>query len=306
MNTIYFDSALSDDQRREQLYQGQLFVYQPRPSVLALVEFAREFVCEAFGDLDPALAQHTMGAAEYNAILADFKPRFINHERSKQLVQQLLIDFGCDPEKTYFDVPRMRTATSHDYLTHGLAYRFDVHRDTWFSAPLNQLNWWFPMYEHESGNTLAFHPNYWAQGVPNGSENYHMHAWYAEGARLAATGEPDRRERPRAYEELTELDPQIRLLSPPGGLTVFSAAQMHSTVLNHTGRTRFSIDFRTVHLDDVRAHRGAPNHDSACTGTNLIDYFRVSDLARLPQELCDEYENGTPLLDPAVLRPVLV
>ncbi|KAA9339247.1 hypothetical protein F0P96_01070 [Hymenobacter busanensis] len=306
MNTVYFDSPMPDSQRREELYAGQLFAFQPRPSVMALVEFGREFVREAFGDVDPALAQHTMSPEAYNAILADFKPRFINHEKSKQLVQNLLLDFGCDPEKTYFDVPRMRTVTSHNFLTHGLAYRFDTHRDTWFSAPLNQLNWWFPMYEHESGNALAFHPNYWNRGVANGSENYHMHEWYAEGARLAAAGEPDKRERPRAYDELELLEPQVRLVLPPGGVTIFSAAQMHSTVVNQTGRTRYSIDFRTVHIDDVRAHRGAPNHDSASTGTNLIDFFRVSDLARLPKELTNEYEPGTPLLDPAVMHPVLV
>ena len=32
MNTIYYDADICDDQRREMLYAGQLFVYSPTPS----------------------------------------------------------------------------------------------------------------------------------------------------------------------------------------------------------------------------------------------------------------------------------
>jgi len=72
---------------------------------------------------------------------------------------------------------------------------------------------------------------------------------------------------------------------------IFSGAQLHSTVPNTSGRTRFSIDFRTVHVDDVRAHRGAPNVDVRCTGTTLRDFVRASDLERLPEDLALEYET---------------
>ena len=64
---------------------------------------------------------------------------------------------------------------------------------------------------------------------------------------------------------------------------------------NDSGRTRFSIDFRTVHYEDVVAHRGAPNVDSECTGTSMRDYLRASDLVNLPEELCRSYDDGTPL-----------
>jgi hypothetical protein len=48
MNTIYLDSDLDDQQRRTQLYRGQLFVFSPRPSTEALCAFARELTEEAF------------------------------------------------------------------------------------------------------------------------------------------------------------------------------------------------------------------------------------------------------------------
>ena len=69
---------------------------------------------------------------------------------------------------------------------------------------------------------------------------------------------------------------------------------MHSTVDNTSGRTRFSIDFRTVHRDDVLARRGANNIDSECTGTTLRDYLRGTDFARLPEEVVAPFD--TPLV----------
>jgi hypothetical protein len=81
---------------------------------------------------------------------------------------------------------------------------------------------------------------------------------------------------------------------------------MHSSVPNDSGRTRFSIDFRTVHLGDVEARRGAPNIDSECTGTTMRDYLRAADLAHIPEEVCLSYEGGTPLVGAVETPAVLV
>jgi hypothetical protein len=74
-----------------------------------------------------------------------------------------------------------------------------------------------------------------------------------------------------------------------GGALIFSAAHLHSTVPNTTDRTRFSIDFRTVNLDDLLDRRGAPNVDAACTGTTLGDFVRASDLEPLPEDVIESY-----------------
>jgi hypothetical protein len=292
MNTVYFDHDIRDDQRRAALYDGQLFVYSATPGSRALVEHACHMIREAFGALDPELAQYRMPAPEYAAILAELKPKFIHHPDSKRHIQQILRDTGCDLEQTYFDVPRMRTATSDDYLTTGIAYAFHPHRDIWYSAPLCQINWWLPIYPIESGRSMAFHPRYWSQGVKNGSRNYNYAEWNRSSRFQAAQQiKADTRVQPKAEEPL-ELDPQIRVITPVGGMLLFSAAQMHSTVPNATGRTRFSIDFRTVHRGDVEAFRGAPNVDSACTGTTMDDYLRGTDLSHIDSALVSMYEPG--------------
>jgi hypothetical protein len=108
----------------------------------------------------------------------------------------------------------------------------------------------------------------------------------------------DTRRQPKP-EEPIEAEPQIRVIVPVGGILIFSAAQMHSTVPNTSGRTRFSIDFRTVHLDDVVARAGAENIDSQCSGTTLRDFLRVADLAHIPENLVSLYDA------PAHPAPVL-
>jgi hypothetical protein len=305
MNSVFVDSALGDDARRESLYAGQLFVYTPVPGSKALVALARELIREAFGGRDPELAQYDMPVETYAAILAALKPKFIHHPRAKEAIQSILREKGCDPAKTYFDVPRMRTATSENYLTSGIAYAFHPHRDTWYSAPFSQINWWLPIFDIQPSNAMAFHPRYWSQPVRNGSREYNYAEWNRTSRQEAAKHiTSDTRKQPKAEEPL-ELDPQVRLLPPVGGLILFSGAHMHSTVPNDSGRTRFSIDFRTVHYDDVLAHRGAPNIDSECTGTTMQDYLRGTDLTHIPDEVCSRYEAGTPLADAGAAAPVL-
>jgi len=291
MNSVFFDSTMNEAERRRRLYEGQIFVFSPRPSSLALCELAREMTEAAFKPLDPRDAQHSLPVEQYVAILADLKPRFIHDPRSKELIRKLLVEFGCDLAATYFDVPRLRTATHGGYLTSGIAYAFHPHRDTWYSAPFSQLNWWLPVYDITPENALAIHPAYWSRPLRNGSYRYNYAEWNRASRKSAAQHiKEDTRDQPKP-EEPVELEPQVRVVCPAGGALLFSGAQLHSTVPNTSGRTRFSVDFRTVNLDDVAADGGAPNIDSACTGTTMGDYLRGTDLTHIPGDLVERYEQ---------------
>ena len=111
-NTIYYDSTVSDEERRGQLYNGQLFVFSPRKSILAFVDFARSMIEDAFGRVDPRTAQYEMEVERYADLLGKLKPAFIHHPESKRHLQTILEDLGCELDQTYFDVPRMRSSTS--------------------------------------------------------------------------------------------------------------------------------------------------------------------------------------------------
>src|SRR5262245_23828118 len=305
MNTVFLDATMTDEGRRTQLYNGQLFVYSPTKSSLELANFAQELAAEAFEPHAPEEAQFALPVETYVDILAALKPKFIHHPRCKELIRGIFTDLGCDIEKTYFDVPRLRTMTHGDYLTAGLAYAFHPHRDTWFSAPPSQLNWWIPVYDIRPDNTMAFHPKYWTQPVRNSSRDYNYYRWNKESRKEAAKQvKTDTRKQPQA-EETMEMEPQLRLVCKAGGIIIFSGALMHSTVRNTSGRTRFSIGFRTVQIDDVLARRGAPNIDSACTGTTLRDFLRGSDHVRMLEEIASLYDESLPADGELIYNPVL-
>lgn len=294
MNAIFHDSNYDDNHRRELLYKGQLFAYSPTLNTLAFVEFARQLIEDAFNGLSPVTAQYEMEVEQYVDILSKLKPAFIHHPKSKEFIQAILHERGCDPEMTYFDVPRMRSSTSDNYLTSGIAYAFHPHRDTWYSAPMCQINWWLPIYEVESDNIMAFHPHYFSKAVKNGSRKYNYQKWNETSRKEAAQHiKSDTREQPKPEEEMM-LYPQIRIVTPPGGMVVFSAAQMHSSIPNFTGKTRFSIDFRTVHLQDLIEEKGAPNIDSHCTGTTVGDYLQMNSMENIPEKIIRRFMKHMP------------
>jgi hypothetical protein len=303
VNTVYFDANTEDEARREQLYKGQLFVLPPTASSLALVAHARELIEAAFGGVDPLLAQYEMPVEHYVEICAPLKPQFIHNDTTKRLLKAVVAEYGCDLEQTYVDVPRLRMVTSDGYLTSGVGYAHHPHRDTWYSAPLAQLNWWLPIYEIESESSMAFHPHYWDRAIQNGSSEFNYYEWNAVGRKGAAQQvKTDTRKQPKPEEPL-ELQPELRLIPPPGGIVVFSAAHLHSTVPNTTGRARYSIDFRTVNRSDLELGRSAPNLDSHCTGTSLRDFRRGTDSELLPDELIAVYDDESAREGELVFQP---
>jgi hypothetical protein len=290
MTAIYFDQRLSDDQRRQALYGGDIVVYSALPSAQRLCALAAAMIKVAFAPIDPRRVDQYLSMEETATILAKLKPAFIHHKDCKRLLPEIISDLGGDPDKVYFDVPRMRSAYPAHYLTSGIAYAFHPHRDTWYSAPLCQINWWLPIFDLTAENCLAFRTKYYDTPVANNSEIYNYAEWNARNRVDAAKHvRSDTREQPKPQQEIESHD--IRVICPPGGLILFSGAHLHETVPNTSGVARYSIDFRTVHLDEVVAHTGARNQDSRCTGTTIRDYLRCSDLRQLPEDVIRSYDS---------------
>lgn len=292
MTAVYFDPDFSDSERRERLYNGDIVILSPTAASKALVALARDMLIPAFHPHDPRQIHKHKSPEEVAQILSELKPRFIHHPECKKLIPQMMREHGVDLEKLFFDVPRMRSAYPSDFLSSGIAYAFHPHRDTWYSAPTCQLNWWMPIFPIEPNNAMGFYPRYFEEPVKNNSEIYNYYEWNTKNRASAAQHvKSDTREQPKPQQALEPVT--VRYLPPPGGIIIFSGAQLHETVPNTTDFARYSIDFRTVHLDDVVARRGAPNVDSRCTGTTMRDYLRATDLAHLPEELVQSYDDGT-------------
>lgn len=290
MSSVFFDPAMSDDERRARLHAGDIVILSATSGTRDLVNLARQMVESAFAPHDPRTVHENMTAEEVAGILSDLKPKFIHHPDCKEIIPRIMQEHGVDLDKLYFDVPRLRSSYPTEFLSAGIAYAFHPHRDTWYSAPMCQLNWWIPVYPLDANNAMGFYPRYFNEAVENNSEIFNYYEWNTKNRAAAASQiKKDTRQQPKPSQELQNVT--LRYLPPPGGIIIFSGAQMHESVPNSTDLARYSIDFRTVHLDDVMGRRGAPNVDSRCTGTTMRDYLRASDLSHLPEEAIALYDD---------------
>lgn len=292
MTAVLLDPAFGDEERRGALYGGELIVQSPSTESLALAQHAATMIEEAFAGRDPRTVQYEMTVEQFAAVAAPLKRSFIHHSRSLELIAALMRSLGCDPVDTYIDVPRLRMSTSDGYFTSGVAYAHHPHRDTWYSAPMCQVNWWMPIYTIESSNAMAFHLRYFGEAVENDSERFNYYQWNANQRKAAETQiTSDTRWQPHALVPL-ELEPDVRLIPRRGGLIAFSGAQLHSTVPNTSGVTRWSMDFRTLSLSDYQSGRGAPNVDSRPHGTSVRDFVRLADFEPVPEEIAAMHDDG--------------
>jgi hypothetical protein len=238
-------------------------------------------------------AQDSMPVEEFVERGGPLKTKFTHSGKAKELLRDLLIEFGCDPNDTYFDLPKLRIVTHSGYLTAGVGYAYGFHRDVWYSAPPCQVNWWFPLVDIGGDSALAFHPEGWETAFENTSGGFDPYDWNANGRKEAAKYiKNDTRNHPTTVEPIP-VAPQERLVGGACSMLMFSAAQLHSTVPNTSGKTRYSIDFRTASLADLEAGRGAKLVDVHSTGTTLRDFLRASDFAPRPESLIERYDQGS-------------
>jgi hypothetical protein len=291
MSAILVDPQYPEGALREALYAGNTLMLKPASASQKLCEFAWQMIQEAFFPLHPEQAQNELPVAKFSEIIAQLKPKFTHSPQAKRFLKELFEELGWDPSKTYFDVPKLRIVTHSSYLTSGMGYAYKNHRDVWYSAPSSQINWWTPINEIQERSAMVIHPCYFDRKVRNNSADFDAYKWNAEGRKNAALYvHDDPRNHPHLQEDI-DLDWQV-LVGRPGSLMVFSAQHLHATVPNESGKTRFSIDFRTVHEDDILAHTGAKLVDCGCTGTTLRDFIRSTDHARFPEDVVSSYEVG--------------
>ena len=272
---IYVDLNVPADEFRQTLYDGNLIILTRVPAVSELVEYTREQLAELFSPYDPEQAHQHFDQTEMARMLGAWKPHFIHSGRSRELVKEIIEQAGFAPEHTHYDVPKPRTSFPVGHLTTGVAFAFPWHRDAWYSAPSQQINWWLPIFAARPDNSMSFDLSSFDQPVPNTSGTFDYYENNAVRLTTATQVGKERQSRPGAVDH--EPAQEVVALPSPGGVLLFSGAQLHTSIPNTSGRARYSIDFRTVDARDLVAGRGAPLVDVQCTGTAIRDFHKVAD-----------------------------
>jgi hypothetical protein len=288
---VLVDLDVPEDELRGTLYEGNLIILTRLQAVSDFVAYVREELTELFKPHDPEQAHLYFDKAEMARILGAWKPRFIHADRSKAMVKEIIREAGFPAEQTHYDLPKPRTSFPVGHLTTGVAFAFPWHRDAWYSAPAQQINWWLPVYSARPDNSMSFDLASFDQPVLNTSATFDYYQNNAVRLTTATQVTAERQARPGAVDHKPAQE--LVALPAPGGVLLFSGAQLHTSIPNTSGRARYSVDFRTVDVRDLKAGRGTPLVDVECTGTSIRDFLNVADESAFDEETVTQI-FGTP------------
>ena len=275
--TVFIDPDLPAELLRQSVYEGHVVVLTGLPAVREFVDYTRDQLVDLFKPYDPEFAHEHIDAAGMAKVLGAWKPRFIHSPKSKALVCDIIQEAGMSPEGTHYDLPKPRTSFPIGHLTTGIAYAFPWHRDVWYGAPAQQVNWWLPVFAVSDDNSMRFDLKSFDRAVDNTSREFDYYKNNSARLHTASQVSNEHQIRPAALSH-TPAD-ELIIVPGPGAVMLFSGAQLHSSIANRSGRARFSVDFRTVDVADLHLGRGAPLVDAECTGTAIRDFRRVADEA---------------------------
>ena len=189
------------------------------------------------------------------AVLARLKPAFIHHERSKQLLREILMAFGCDPDQTHFDVPRLRSAMPGrlSQIRHRL--RLPSASRTWYSAPPARSIG--GCRSSSSPGQLPCLPSpLLASADPQRLRTLQLRPLECREPEQGGAAHHQRYPRPAPSRGAARRRPDCACSARRRHAPVFGA-QLHSTVPNTSGRP-LQHRFRTVHRGDAAPGAARP------------------------------------------------
>lgn len=252
----FLEEGLAPRDLGDRIFDGEVMIFRQVAPLRELLDVTDVMIREVFGD-DPTLAHVYWDYAEMSERAGGLQKTFKEGAAVRALFQATLETLGVPPEESYWDKLHLRVLPSGPPSVRRPIRSLKAHRDTWGSNLMAQINWWAPVYGLTPDRGLAVYPDYWDKPVANSSADWDL----SELLR--------RRTRGDSYPQLplptepVETENELRLAPEPGDMLCFSGAQLHGTVANETGATRFSLETRTVWEQDLLLGRGAPNVDGA-------------------------------------------
>ena len=228
--TIYIDPEMTNDELRAELYAGSLIVRTGLPAVAELAQFMRRELGALFAPYPPEAAHEHFMPTELAARLGEWKPGFIHDAGSARLVRAVVTQAGFSAQDTHYDLPKPRTSFPLGHLNTGIAYAFPWHRDVWYSAPAQQINWWLPVYPVRPANAIGFDLHSFGVAVPNDSQLFDYYRHNAGRRTTASQVTHEVQARPGAIDH-TPINETV-VLPSVGAVVLFSGAQLHRSIPN--------------------------------------------------------------------------
>src|SRR5690606_11336805 len=175
---VYYNRRLPEAQRRQAIYDGALFVFSGLAAIRRLGDWAGELAAKAFQGVPEMLRAHRhLAVEEFVRRVSPLKSRFTNDARTKRLCQELVVEMGADPQRTYFDLPRLRVIPPASYLAAGVSYNYAPHRDTWYAHPRQLVNYWAPLHDTQASTVMTMFVDHFRRPVANTSARWDYGEW---------------------------------------------------------------------------------------------------------------------------------
>lgn len=280
----FFRHTMEADSRAvlRSLYEGALYLLPATAKSAQLSADVWQELRAEFGDIQPREAQFHLSADEFFVRTGRLRKLFYTTDRFHRQIGDVMNSLGFPPEDHAFDPIRLRTVTHEGHLNPAAQAIYYGHRDTWYSNPQSMITWWIPLHDVDSDETFEFFPDDFARPVANDSDVFDFDSWVEDGQEKRIGWQNRLTGTTAGYPQLRE-DPQgvrVPVECRAGDVLLFSGQHLHQTRKNVTGRTRFSLDFRTVHLRDHDDGIGAENVDNRSTGSSLKQFILGEDCHR--------------------------
>lgn len=266
---------------RRAVYEGDVFLLPETAASQQLVVDARAALADALGCREGEVRDvpQQLDNAELFARIGKLRKALYLEPQFHAAVRDVIAAFGIDPARVAFDPLRLRVIRHRGHENPLAAPVYHPHRDTWYSHPPALIAWWVPLDELAPEETFVFYPERFAAPVPNDSEIFDYGDWVRDGWELKIGWQKLEAGATSSYPRAVpgaDGGRAVGFACRTAQNLVFSGAHFHATLPQATGRTRFSLDFRIVDLDDHAAGLGAPNVDNRSRGSALRDYVQPS------------------------------
>lgn len=279
MNSPFFRTTLPPDNAamRRGVFAGDVYLKPADSASSALVTRVIGLMQERLETDDIRLAHlkwspeqlfERIGALRRTVYL---EPEFHEHVRA------VVSECGFAPDRVAFDPIRLRVVQPGGHRNPLAAPVYYPHRDTWYAHSQSMIVWWVPLHDLQPEETFVFYPERFDRVVANDSEIFDYADWIRDGPALKIGWQNRDSGITARYPnslETTMPDHAEGFSCRAGEHLIFSGAHYHKTLPHDLERTRYSLDFRVVHLDDEAAGLGAPNADNRSRGSTLKDYVQ--------------------------------
>ena len=270
-----------DSNRKMLVIDGERLMLPPTPESLAFVSNIQHLVQSEFAMEDIRCVHRHADPDHFFKKIGRLRRKIYLDETYHALTFGVFEALGFKKNNIAFDPFRLRAITPVGHLNPAAAPIYFPHRDTWYAHPQSLMVLWIPLHDVAEDETFVFYPDYFDKPIPNNSEVFDYDQWVKDGPELKIGWQ-------NASSGTTATYPRSDIHYDAGKAAgfscskashlLFSGAHYHRTLPLLNDKTRFSIDVRFVHLDDIKQKIEAPNVDNRSRGSTLKDYVYGSPL----------------------------